>query len=73
MDLHKILSELREDRERVAAAIIVLENMNGGRKRRGRKPAWMKAEEGQPANSAAPKRGPGRPRKTEQKAHPASA
>jgi hypothetical protein len=42
MDISKMLSELRTEREAVEQAIIVLERIAAGRgKRRGRPPAWM--------------------------------
>lgn len=43
MDVNKILSELRQEREQIEDAIISLERLARGRgKRRGRPPAWMK-------------------------------
>jgi hypothetical protein len=42
MDVSKILSELREEREQIEEAIISLERLARGRgRRRGRPPAWM--------------------------------
>jgi hypothetical protein len=42
MEIMKMLAELREEREHVEEAIIVLERLARGRgKRRGRPPAWM--------------------------------
>ena len=42
MDINKMLAELREERERVDQAIIVLERIASGRSRgRGRPPKWM--------------------------------
>jgi len=42
MDLVKMLDELREERERIDEAIVMLERLSAGRgKRRGRPPAWM--------------------------------
>jgi hypothetical protein len=44
MDISKMLVELRDEREQVEQAILVLERMALGRgKRRGRPPAWMTA------------------------------
>jgi hypothetical protein len=44
MNLEKMLTELREEREGVEQAIFTLERLASGRgKRRGRPPAWMKA------------------------------
>lgn len=43
MDIHKILTELRAERERVEEAILALERLAArGGKRRGRPPAWLK-------------------------------
>lgn len=42
MDVTKMLSELRQEREQIEEAIITLERLARGRgKRRGRPPAWM--------------------------------
>ena len=42
MDILKMLAELRNEREAVEQAIIVLERIAAGRgRRRGRPPAWM--------------------------------
>lgn len=46
MDVNKILSELRQERERIEDAIISLERLAQRQgKRRGRPPAWMKQAE----------------------------
>ncbi len=46
MDVNKILTELRQEREQIEDAIISLERLARGRgKRRGRPPAWMKEAE----------------------------
>lgn len=43
MDINKILTGLRQEREQMEDAIISLERLARGRgKRRGRPPAWMK-------------------------------
>ncbi len=43
MDVNKILTELRHEREQLEDAIYALERLARGRgKRRGRPPAWMK-------------------------------
>jgi hypothetical protein len=68
MDVTKILTELRREREAIEEAIITLERLARGQgKRRGRPPAWMaalkKKEEDKPA---APKRR-GRPPKDRSK------
>ena len=42
MDINKMLAELRNEREAVEQAIIVLQRIAAGRgRRRGRPPAWM--------------------------------
>jgi hypothetical protein len=42
MDINKMLAELRNEREGVEQAIIVLQRSAAGRgRRRGRPPAWM--------------------------------
>ena len=56
VDVHRILSELRTERELVVDAIMHLERLGRG-KRRGRPPKWL--TEGREQT----KRGTGRPRK----------
>lgn len=52
MDVNKMLAELRQEREHIEEAIIILERLARGRgKRRGRPPLWMTQ-----ATEAAPKR-----------------
>lgn len=54
MDVTKILTELRQEREQIEEAIISLERLARGRgKRRGRPPAWlaMAKKRGRPAGS----------------------
>jgi hypothetical protein len=54
MDITKMLAELRNEREAVEQAIIVLQRIAAGRgKRRGRPPAWMSQEKkrGRPPGS----------------------
>lgn len=42
MDVSKILTELREERQQIEEAIVSLERLARGRgRRRGRPPAWM--------------------------------
>jgi hypothetical protein len=42
MDVAKMIADLRQEREQVEEAIVVLERLASGRgKRRGRPPAWM--------------------------------
>ena len=42
MDINKMLSELRSEREQIEEAIMTLERLARGRgRRRGRPPAWM--------------------------------
>jgi hypothetical protein len=55
MDVSKMLAELRQEREQIEEAIIILERLARGRgKRRGRPPLWMAA-------AAAPTKRRGRP------------
>ena len=47
MDILKMLAELRQEREQVEEAILVIERLALGQgKRRGRPPAWMVAAKG---------------------------
>jgi hypothetical protein len=56
MDLNKMLADLRQEREQIEEAIMILERLARGRgKRRGRPPAWMTA------TVTAPKKRRGRP------------
>ncbi|MCB1021706.1 MAG: hypothetical protein H6509_08810 [Bryobacterales bacterium] len=61
MDVNKILTELRQEREQIEDAIISLERLARGRgKRRGRPPAWMKDAEDrkrQRATTTTPRKG----------------
>ena len=58
MDLNKMLAELRQEREQIEEAIIILERLARGRgRRRGRPPLWMTAGGG----GEAPARRRGRP------------
>ena len=43
MDVHKILAELYEDRDRIDAAIAALDSIaaSTGQRRRGRPPKWL--------------------------------
>ncbi len=44
MDIARILTELRQEREQIEEAILTLERLTAGRgKRRGRPPAWLSA------------------------------
>jgi hypothetical protein len=50
MDVLKMLAELQQERAQIEEAILALERLaSGGKKRRGRPPAWMSA-------ASAPKR-----------------
>ncbi len=54
MDVTKILTELRQEREQIEEAIISLERLARGRgRRRGRPPAWlaMAKKRGRPLGS----------------------
>jgi hypothetical protein len=52
MDVNKILDELRSEHQQLGEAILSLERLAAGGKRRGRPPAWLQAAQG---------KGPGRP------------
>jgi len=42
MDINKMLSDLRQEREQISEAILVLERLTAGQgKRRGRPPKWL--------------------------------
>jgi hypothetical protein len=58
MDITKILEDLRRERQQLEEAILSLERLAVGGKRRGRPPAWIVAA--QQTTTAVP-RGPGRP------------
>lgn len=61
MDVNKMLTELRAEREQIEEAILSLERLARGRgKRRGRPPSWL--AEMRKAGTP-PKPGPGRPPK----------
>ncbi|HVW84602.1 MAG TPA: hypothetical protein VHB50_07965, partial [Bryobacteraceae bacterium] len=55
MDVNKILEDLRRERTQLEEAILSLERLAAGGKRRGRPPAWIVAAQQQQ------QRGPGRP------------
>lgn len=70
MDVSKILSELRHEREQIEQAILSLEMLARGRgRKRGRPPAWMSQ---MTTAAAAPKRR-GRPPGSKNKTSAASA
>jgi len=50
-----MLTDLREERDRITEAVLSLERMMVGGKRRGRPPAWM-AEASKQTSGDAPKR-----------------
>jgi hypothetical protein len=55
MDVAKMLAELRQEREQIEEAILILERLARGRgKRRGRPPLWM-------SNTPMPAKRRGRP------------
>ena len=61
MDITKILEELKREHQQLGEAILSLERLAAGGKRRGRPPAWLAAaQQSQPVAVAEP-RGPGRP------------
>jgi cell division septum initiation protein DivIVA len=60
MDVTKILEDLRREHQQLEEAILSLERLAAGGKRRGRPPAWLAAAQQSNTAPAAP-RGPGRP------------
>ena len=58
MDIDKILSDLKTEKAQIEQAILVLQSLGQGHKRRGRKPSWMKQVTDGPAE---PKTQRGRP------------
>jgi hypothetical protein len=56
MDITKILEDLRREKQQLEEAILSLERLAVGGKRRGRPPAWIVA-----AQQTQTPRGPGRP------------
>ena len=55
MDLHNMLKELWQELEQIGEAIIVLERLAlGGRRRRGRQPNWMKGASSKMTHSNGP-------------------
>jgi hypothetical protein len=68
VDVHKILADLRREREQIEEAILTLERLATGRgRRRGRPPAWMAQLKGSEAKDTEPKRR-GRPPGSKNKA-----
>lgn len=59
MDILKMLADLREEREQVGEAILVLERLAAGTqgKRRGRPPKWMSAASAKVATAGASETG----------------
>ena len=56
MDVTKMLSDLRDEREQIEEAIITLERLAQGRgKRRGRPPAWLQEARKRDAKDAGSK------------------
>lgn len=60
MDITKILEELKREHQQLGEAILSLERLAAGGKRRGRPPAWLAAAQ-QTQPIVAEPRGPGRP------------
>jgi hypothetical protein len=51
MDITKILEELRQERDQLDEAILSLERLAAGGRRRGRPPAWIAAVKQQTSGS----------------------
>ena len=58
MDIHRILAELRSEKERLEEAILTIERLAAGSlgKRRGRPPKWMASMKADAAPLLAPKK-----------------
>jgi hypothetical protein len=55
MDVHRILGDLRREREQIEEAILTLERLATGRgRRRGRPPAWMAQMKNAEGKASAP-------------------
>ena len=54
MDINKILEDLRQEREQLEEAILSLERLAAGGRRRGRPPAWIAAVRQKTAPVAVP-------------------
>lgn len=64
MDVTKMLAELKQEREAIEEAVMILERLARGQgKRRGRPPAWMTS-----LTKATATKKPGRPRKAQKDA-----
>jgi hypothetical protein len=58
MDVHKILGDLRREREQIEEASLTLERLATGRgRRRGRPPAWMAQLKSVEVNTEVKRRG----------------
>ena len=65
MDILKMLADLRDEREQIEQAIVVIERMAQGRgKRRGRPPAWMSAMKDTPKRRGRPAGSKNKPKAT---------
>lgn len=72
MDVNKILEELRNEHAQLGEAILSLERLAAGGRRRGRPPAWLHAaQERGPVKAAAP--APAKKRGRKKKVQPESA
>ena len=65
MDIHRILAELRSEKERLEEAILTIERLAAGSlgKRRGRPPKWMATAKATSDPSFAPKTFAPKPKK----------
>jgi hypothetical protein len=73
MDVHKILEDLRREREHIEEAILTLERLATGRgRRRGRPPLWMKQLKSVEESSAGEAKKRGRPPGSKNKAKEAA-
>jgi hypothetical protein len=59
MDLHRMVAELREERQRIDEAIAALERLSAGTaRRRGRPPGWLTGELGRESSEPEDEDGP---------------
>ncbi len=74
MDVNKILEELRNEHAQLGEAILSLERLAAGGRRRGRPPAWLQAaQERGPVKAAAAAPAPAKKRGRKKKVQPESA
>ncbi len=73
MDVNKILEELRNEHAQLGEAILSLERLAAGGRRRGRPPAWLQAAQERGPVKAAAAPAPAKKRGRKKKVQPESA